>query len=102
MLAILKKKNLIFIIFKIFVCGSNILLGIDISEISYSGIHFQVQKNGLSNTNYIVIHGDEETAKMLIKDHIKTNLGKAFIIQSKNREVTLGPVSYTHLRAHET
>ena len=28
---------------------------------------------------------------MLIKDHIKTNLGKAFIIQSKNREVTLGP-----------
>ena len=91
MLAILKKKNLIFIICKIFVCGSNILLGIDISEISYNGIHFQVQKNGLSNTNYIVIHGDEETAKMLIKDHIKTNLGKAFIIKSKNREVTLGP-----------
>ena len=38
MLAILKKKNLIFIICKIFVCGSNILLGIDISEISYNNL----------------------------------------------------------------
>ena len=90
MLALLK-KNLIFIICKIFVCSSNILLGIDISEISYNGIHFEVQKNGLSSINYIVIHGDEETAKMLIKNHIKTNLGKAFIIKSKNREVNLGP-----------
>ena len=91
MLALLKKKNLIFIFCKFFVCCSNILLGLDIFEFFYIGIHFQVQKNGLSNTNYIVIHGDEETAKILIKDHIKTNLGKAFIIKPENREVNLGP-----------
>ena len=89
-MSVLLKRILVFIICKIFICGSNILLGIDISEISYSGIHFQVQKNGVSNTNYIVIHGDEETAKMLIKDHIKKTEGKAFIIKSKNREVPLG------------
>ena len=89
-MSVLLKKSIIFIICKIFVCSSTILLAIDISEISYSGIHFQVQKNGISNTNYIVIHGDEETAKMLVKDHIKKTKGKAFIIKSKNREVPLG------------
>tara|TARA_B100001179_G_C18509874_1_gene368035 strand:+ start:159 stop:830 length:672 start_codon:yes stop_codon:yes gene_type:complete len=63
----------------------------DISELSYCGIDFQVKKNGFSDVNYILIHGDEETARMLLSEHIKKNKGKAFFIKSKEREVVLGP-----------
>jgi len=63
----------------------------DISELSYCGIDFQVKKNGFSDVNYILIHGDEETARMLLSEHIKKNKGKAFFIKSKEREVVFGP-----------
>ena len=63
----------------------------DISELSYCGIDFQVKKNGFSDVSYILIHGDEETARMLLSEHIKKNKGKAFFIKSKEREVVLGP-----------
>ena len=63
----------------------------DISELSYCGIDFQVKINGFSDVSYILIHGDEETARMLLSEHIKKNKGKAFFIKSKEREVVFGP-----------
>lgn len=66
-------------------------MGVEISEVSYCGIPFEIKANSSSGTNYILIHGDEKTAKMLINEHIKKNKGKAFIIKSEDREVTLGP-----------
>ena len=65
-------------------------MGVDISEISYCGISFEIKANRSSATNYILIHGDEQTARMLINEHIKKHKGKAFIIKSKEREVLLG------------
>ena len=62
----------------------------EISEISYFGIDFIVKKNGFSDVSYIFLHGDEETARMLLSEHIKSNKGRAFFIKSKEREVPLG------------
>ena len=63
----------------------------EISELSYCGIDFKVKKNGFSDVSYIFLHGDEETARMLLSEHIMSNKGRAFFIKSKEREVLLGP-----------
>jgi len=82
----IKKTN-----FLSFFCLIGLSFAMDISELSYCGIDFQVKKNGFSGVSYILIHGDEETARMLLSEHIKKNKGKAFFIKSKEREVVLGP-----------
>ena len=82
----IKKTN-----FLSFFCLIGLSFAMDISELSYCGIDFQVKKNGFSDVSYILIHGDEETARMLLSEHIKKNKGKAFFIKSKEREVVLGP-----------
>jgi len=82
----IKKTN-----FLSFFCLIGLSFAMDISELSYCGIDFQVKKNGFSDVNYILIHGDEETARMLLSEHIKKNKGKAFFIKSKEREVVFGP-----------
>jgi len=69
----------------------NLLFSMEISETSYCGIEFEIKKNGFSNVSYILIHGDEETARILLEEHIKENQGRAFFIKSKEREVSLGP-----------
>ena len=48
-------------------------MAIEISEISYCGIPFEIKENSSSSTHYILIHGDEQTAKILINEHIKKN-----------------------------
>ena len=90
MLTIFKNKS-IFFISNLLLGAFNLVMAIEISEISYCGIPFEIKENSSSSTHYIVIHGDEQTAKILINEHIKKNKGKAFIIKSKDREVTLGP-----------
>ena len=82
----IKKTN-----FLSFFCLIGLSFAMDISELSYCGIDFQVKKNGFSDVNYILIHGDEETARMLLSEHIKKNKGKAFFVKSKEREVVFGP-----------
>ena len=82
----IKKTN-----FLSFFCLIGLSFAMDISELSYCGIDFQVKKNGFSDVSYILIHGDEETARMLLSEHIKKNKGKAFFIKSKEREVVFGP-----------
>ena len=72
-------------------CLISLLYTMEISELSYSGIDFKVKKNGFSDVSYILLHGDEETARMLLSEHIKGNKGRAFFIKSKEREVLLGP-----------
>ena len=72
-------------------CLISLLYTMEISELSYCGIDFKVKKNGFSDVSYIFLHGDEETARMLLSEHIKGNKGRAFFIKSKEREVLLGP-----------
>ena len=68
----------------------SLVFAMEKSELSYCGIKFEVKKNGYSDINYILIHGDEETAKMLLNEHIQNNQGRAFFIKSKEREVPIG------------
>ena len=55
----------------------------EVSETSFCGIEFEIKKNGFSNVSYILIHGDEETARMLLTEHIKENQGRAFLLSQK-------------------
>ena len=88
MLAIFKKYRITTpLIFYLY----NFIFTMEISETSYCGIEFEIKKNGFSNISYILIHGDEETARMLLSEHISENQGRAFFIKSKQREVPLGP-----------
>ena len=61
------------------------------TSISFAGIQFRVIENGVSDNRYIWIHGDEQTAKMALEDHIKSYPGKAFFIDCSEREVPFGP-----------
>ena len=81
------KKNYIIIFFIL----STFLFAGNSSLIYFDDIEFEMITNGFANKSYIHIHGDEETARMLLKDHIKTKKGRAFFIKSIDREVPLGP-----------
>ena len=61
------------------------------TSISFAGIQFCVIENGVSDNRYIWLHGDEQTAKMALEDHIKSYPGKAFFIDCNEREVPFGP-----------
>ena len=84
-------KRIALIVCNFYLFSMNIINGLEIKNISYCGIPFEVLGNNSSETSYILIHGDEETARMLLKNHIKKNNGRAFIIKSKTREVPFGP-----------
>jgi len=54
--------------------------------IQIAGIQFKVIINGDSDRRFIWVHGDEQTAKMALEDHISTNEGTAFLVQGIARE----------------
>ena len=58
--------------------------------IQFGGIEFRVVQNGEGDRRYIWLHGDEKTARLLLNDHIKTQPGKAFLINNEEREVKVG------------
>ena len=55
--------------------------------VDIAGVQFKVIKNGESNRRFIWIHGDEKTAAILLKRHLKDNYGTAFLIENNKREV---------------
>ena len=81
----IKKPN-----FLSFFCLIGLSFAMDISELSYCGIDFQVKKNGFSDVSYILIHGDEETARMLLSEHIKKIKEKLFLLSQKKERSFLG------------
>lgn len=58
--------------------------------INLAEIEFQVVEHASSNIHYIWLHGDEKTARLLLNEHIKTQPGKAFLINNEEREVKVG------------
>ena len=68
-----------------YIAHFSLLFAMETSELSYCGIKFEVKKNGYSDINYILIHGDEETARMLLNEHIQNYQGRAFFIKSKRK-----------------
>ena len=56
---------------------------------SFAGVKFEILKNGESNRRLVWIHGDEKTAELLIRKHLKKNNGTAYLIDNVEREVVI-------------
>ena len=57
------------------------------ATVNYGPVKFTTVKNGKSNRRYIWLHGDEKTAEMALKHHIKHYKGTAFFIHSDDRVI---------------
>lgn len=58
--------------------------------VSIGGIRFEVEQNGRSNRRYLHIHGNETTARDVLKEHVKTFKGTYYLIVSDKRNVPVG------------
>lgn len=51
------------------------------------GVEFRVVKRGKSDRRYLLIHGDEETARRTLLDHMKSHQGVAHLVTGSERLV---------------
>jgi hypothetical protein len=51
------------------------------------GVGFRHIRRGRSSRRYLVIHGDETTAGEVLRDHMKTHSGHAYLVESQTRNV---------------
>ncbi len=58
-------------------------------HISLAGARFRITRNGRSKRRYVLIHGDESTAREVLASHIRWNQGIAYAIESKSRDVPI-------------
>ncbi len=54
-----------------------------------AGVEFEVIRKGASKRRYLLIHGDEETAREVLRDHMKWHAGVAHLVTGHKREVPL-------------
>jgi hypothetical protein len=54
---------------------------------SIAGIRFHSLRNGTDRRRYIWIHGNEPTARDILREHMKETEGRAFLIESNDRNV---------------
>ncbi|MDQ2898344.1 MAG: hypothetical protein M3Y07_00915 [Acidobacteriota bacterium] len=57
--------------------------------VTLAGIPFQVLRNGRSHRRYLLIHGDEPTAREVLTIHMETHPGIAYLVAGKERNVPL-------------
>ena len=58
-------------------------------HISLAGARFRITRNGRSKRRYVLIHGDESTAREVLASHIRWNEGTAYAIESTSRTVPI-------------
>jgi hypothetical protein len=58
-------------------------------QIGLAGAQFQIVRNKRAKRRYLLIHGNEETARQVLTKHMETHLGTAYIIDSRTREVPI-------------
>ena len=54
-----------------------------------SGVEFRVVRHGHSPRRFLVIHGDEDTARDVLTSYMRDHAGIAYIVTSKTREVEI-------------
>jgi hypothetical protein len=59
------------------------------SHVSLNGARFRIVRNGHSNRHYLVIHGDEESARSVLTRFMQSHEGIAYIIESRTRNVPI-------------
>src|SRR5262249_2248656 len=64
------------------------------NTIQLAGAKFRMYRHGHSNHRYLVIHGNEETAREVLRDHIRTARGIAYIVEghTRNQPVAVGGI----------
>ena len=58
-------------------------------HISLNGAHFRILYNGHSKRRYLVVHGDEETARSVLASFMETHEGIAYIVETHTRNVMI-------------
>ncbi len=58
-------------------------------QVSLAGARFRIIYNGRSNRHYLLIHGDEASARKVVLYHIKAHQGVAFVIESQTRDIAV-------------
>ena len=58
-------------------------------HIALAGARFRIIRNGRSKRRYLLIHGNEETARQVLLRHIETHEGIAYAIESETRNVSI-------------
>ena len=58
-------------------------------HVSLAGARFQIVRGGDSKRRYVLIHGNEETARDVILRHMRSRQGTAYVIESKTRNVPI-------------
>jgi hypothetical protein len=56
-------------------------------HVSLAGARFRISRYGRSNRRYLVIHGNEETAREVLTAHIRAHQGIAYIVENHTRNV---------------
>jgi hypothetical protein len=56
-------------------------------HVGLAGARFRIRRNGRSNRRYLLIHGNEESAREVLRYHIKTHEGVAFEIENHTRNI---------------
>ena len=56
-------------------------------HISLAGAHFRIFRKGRSRRRYLVIHGNEQTAREVLIRHIRQHDGIAYVVEGKTRNV---------------
>ena len=51
---------------------------------------FHIQRGGKRNRHYILVHGNEQTARSVLLMHMETAEGRAFLIENAERNVRIG------------
>lgn len=58
-------------------------------RIRLAGASFRIVRNGHSTRRYLLIHGDEETARAVLTGHMETHEGIAYLTESHTRNVSV-------------
>lgn len=58
-------------------------------EISLAGATFEIIRNKTAPRHYLLIHGNEETAREVLTHHLQTHRGTGFVIRNHTREVEI-------------
>lgn len=89
---IIEDKNLrvILMYLLLFNMSKDLIFGTEINEgpyVYFAGIKYTSIQNGSSSNRYILLHGDEKTAKLALQNHIEEYEGIAFFIENEEREI---------------
>jgi hypothetical protein len=56
---------------------------------SIAGVKFEMIRHGTDRRRYIWIHGDEQAAQDVLRNHMKNVEGRAFLIENNDRNVSI-------------